>query len=122
MLLVLVICYLTLHRFIIERHHNIVNVSSAGAECYVEPGSPERLHPGGDVNTGGRSHQDLQVTLAGLASVNYRDIRVISTLDKPDSLTSLTCHRGSDNCNHLPLSSHHPVSAGFAALLHANYY
>ena len=41
--------------------------------------------------------------------------RVISTLDKLDSLTSLTCHRGSDNCNHLPLSSHHPVSACLAA-------
>ena len=48
--------------------------------------------------------------------------RVISTLDSLDGLTSLTCHRGSDNCNHLPLSSHHPVSACLAASLHANYY
>ena len=74
MLLVLLL-YLTLHRFIIERHHNIVNVGSAGAECYVEPGASQRFHPGGDVNTGGRGHQDLQVTLASLASVNYRDIK-----------------------------------------------
>ena len=75
MLLVLVICYLTLHRFIIERHHNIVNVGSAGAECYVEPGASQRFHPGGDVNAGASGHQDLQVTLASLPSVDYRDIK-----------------------------------------------
>ena len=74
MLLVLLL-YLTLHRFIIERHHNIVNVGSAGAECYVEPGASQRFHPGGDVNTGASGHQDLQVTFASLASVNYRDIK-----------------------------------------------
>ena len=78
MLLVSSWCWLyclTLHRFIIERHHNIVNVSSAGAECYVEPGSSERFHSGGDVNTGASAHQDLQVTFASLASVNYRDMK-----------------------------------------------
>ena len=75
MLLVCWLYYLTLHSFIIERHHNIVNVSSAGAECYVEPGSSQRFHPGGDVNTGASGHQDLQVTFASLASVNYRDIK-----------------------------------------------
>lgn len=71
-------CYsyhLTLHSFIIERDQDMVNVCSAGAECYVEPGSSQGFHPGGDVNTGASGHQDLQVTLASLASVNYRDIK-----------------------------------------------
>jgi len=54
-------------------------------ECYVnemvswllwhktdtEPGVTQGLHPGGDVGVGG-GHQDLQVTLASLPSINYR--------------------------------------------------
>ena len=63
--------YLTLDRFVIERHHDIVNVRSARAECYVEPRSSEGLHPGGDVNAGPGGHQDLQVTFPSLGCVNY---------------------------------------------------
>ena len=69
--LLVCLCYLsTSHRFIIERHHHAMSVGSPGAECYIEPGSSEGLHPGGNVIAGAGRHEDLQVPLPGLSCVN----------------------------------------------------